>query len=600
MRRSTLALAACLAAAGSGLAEERYVAVFASGARVTGREIRSWHGGGEPSLEGQRLFDPADPVRWVLDTSLEPAEPRAFVELAGGDRLPGRTVAWRPGTEAQGGERRFPHFLVEPDPPVDAPEGPRRESVRVLTRWARRVVWERRGSERLRPGTAFLRDGQNLRFRSLRWGEESVRLLLADRATPATQEARFPEIAELHLLEGDPWAAYFETLGALTPSLRSRVARLETDHGIRRTTSLERLVPRAAGPPNDPRSWRHCVQPAWSLDPLWLEHRRIRWRRFFAPHEVPLSAIAPAAARESHALGGGWPWRADASAQGGPLRAGGLAGGWGLGVHARSELELRLRDSARRFRARAGLDEAVGRGGCARPIVLLKGGSGPAEGKALYRGPVLTGSERAVDTGWLDVARDTAGRSGERSLVLVVDAVEEGHPAGADPLDIRDTFDWIEPLLELGPGELQREVRLRMPRLVAAWQDWTLEGAEWAPLELETGFSAEAPRWWLGVSPVLPFLKLMRSFQLSGPAALALVARRDPGKGIPARARVVADGEPLGDFDVPAGARWCEVEPVLVPLPGSGARRVTLEVYQVGSGGRPGVEWRALEVTEGG
>jgi len=43
----------------------------------------------------------------------------------------------------------------------------------------------------------------------------------------------------------------------------------------------------------------------------------------------------------------------------------------------------------------------------------------------------------------------------------VADAAETDRPPGADPLDIRDTLDWIEPVFLLNRDKLRAEVAKR-------------------------------------------------------------------------------------------------------------------------------------------
>ena len=74
------------------------------------------------------------------------------------------------------------------------------------------------------------------------------------------------------------------------------------------TGSSERSQAGSYGSHEDPDNWYHQVQPAWSLDALWLRHRAVHVRRHFPPHEVPLSRIDPVEVRRQSDLGG-WPRR---------------------------------------------------------------------------------------------------------------------------------------------------------------------------------------------------------------------------------------------------------------------------------------------------
>jgi len=70
----------------------------------------------------------------------------------------------------------------------------------------------------------------------------------------------------------------------------------------------------------------------------------------------------------------------------------------------------------------------------------------------------LIGSGQVVDTGM----RGLAGpKQGQHRLVLVADAAERDHPPTADPLDVRDILDWLEPTLLLDPAGLKQEIVAR-------------------------------------------------------------------------------------------------------------------------------------------
>jgi hypothetical protein len=56
--------------------------------------------------------------------------------------------------------------------------------------------------------------------------------------------------------------------------------------------------------------------------------------------------------------------------------------------------------------------------------------------------------------------------------VLVADAAERDRPPGADPLDIRDTLDWIEPVLQLDLARLKADTLRIIPTTVLAWNGW--------------------------------------------------------------------------------------------------------------------------------
>ena len=70
-----------------------YTAVMADGQRVTGGHLTGWGNSDLPTLNGQPLHNQADPIRWLRrETTDQPALPKAYLEMVGGDVMPGRVV----------------------------------------------------------------------------------------------------------------------------------------------------------------------------------------------------------------------------------------------------------------------------------------------------------------------------------------------------------------------------------------------------------------------------------------------------------------------------------------------------------------------------
>ena len=216
----------------------------------------------------------------------------------------------------------------------------------------------------------------------------------------------------------------------------------------------------AAG--NLPQRWKHMFHPAWSLDPLWINFDSIRTRWTFPAHEVPLSCIVPAEIKQHSAFGYSWLWRVNQNVRGGTLSSGGQEYGWGLGVHATSELHFPLPDFATEFRTRVGLDDIVGQGGSVQARVDVHTGSGI---HTLFQSQPIIGPHTVQDTGWLALGPTTSAAS---SLILSIDALAENPPKHADPLDIRDHADWLQPILRLDPQRLHAELQKRANRAAAA------------------------------------------------------------------------------------------------------------------------------------
>ncbi len=86
-----------------------------------------------------------------------------------------------------------------------------------------------------------------------------------------------------------------------------------------------------------------------------------------------LSDLKPAKAEQAGFLGPAWPWAADRSVRGAPLRLGDSSFDKGLGTHPRTVLTYDLGGKYRRFEATVGLDPATGDRGRAAVRVRVDG-----------------------------------------------------------------------------------------------------------------------------------------------------------------------------------------------------------------------------------
>ena len=231
----------------------------------------------------------------------------------------------------------------------------------------------------------------------------------------------------------------------------------------KRLETYRNLMAALPGPEGNSESWRHMVQPAWSLDPLWVPFNTIQMRWSQAPTKVPLSRVRPTLAVSPAMLG----WRADRNADGSLLRSGGRSAGWGFGVHAHSELTFTLPPTAVSFQSRLGLDRLAGSGGCAQARVFI----GSTSEKPVYESSLLIGSGKTFDTGAIRIP--PPGKD-PINLILQVDPVARNHPPQADPSNIRDKFDWLEPRITLDASRLRSEVLRYVRSDVSAWRGWTL------------------------------------------------------------------------------------------------------------------------------
>jgi hypothetical protein len=566
---------------------DRFSALLARGTRISGPEVVPWHfTGAQPKLGEAFLLDPTNHVRWLRDTTLpQPVIPNEFVEMVGGDRLPGRVLAFRDGAQSPF-EALPPHLIVQPTIPYDWPDQPR-DHLRVSTAWLKRIVWERHGQRPDQPGTAFLRDGRELKYRALRFRDDGIRLLLDD----GPSEIAFAQLAELHLPATNPWEAYFQQLVHLSPSISSWLFRIDTTDGLRATCSFERFQAQAHGS-HDPQRWYHMIQPAWSLDPLWIRHRSVPFRSFHPPGAVPLTMLEPHS-DPTQSIPALWPVAVNNNVQGSPLRSGGMPQGWGLGVHATSRLCVELPSAGRSFRTRFGLDELAGRGGCVRAEVLLQPGD-----RSLFKSPVLVGSQQVLDTGPLPLPV-SPGKM--QSLVLIADAAHADRPPGADPFNIRDIFNWLDSEIELDPRAVQNEVLHRAPRAISAWQGWALETAEPEAVDLKNRWDdslAGCGGYRLEVVSRSPFLTLSRQVEAPSPAWLCIAVSRFMDTS-PCKLQIREGDRVLATLEVPQRhANSGDPDPLLVPLPGELGRPLRLQLLPLPAGPAARLDWRAIAIVD--
>jgi hypothetical protein len=171
-----------------------------------------------------------------------------------------------------------------------------------------------------------------------------------------------------------------------------------------------------------------------------------------------LSQVVPQKVAQPSGLGGSWRWQADHNVAGGELQSGGNRYLWGFGVHAPNAMTFALPDSARAMRTSIGIDAAVGNSG----YVVAKVYANEASGAPLYQCQPLAGSRTVVSAGEVALVR---GGVGARQLVLAVDGGGPSRGASADPLDIGDHVDWLEPVLLLDSAKLREAIKkVQLPK----------------------------------------------------------------------------------------------------------------------------------------
>ncbi len=579
----------CAVGTADGAPNARYIAVFTNGTRIEGETISGWHdNSATPQLDGTSLADPGRPLRWLRDTTLSAWQPTAtagsYVELFGGDRLPGKVVGIVPGKSSDW--TSTPAILiVHPAVTLGASPQSGQRPIRVLAEEVRRVVFETTVPRRLKPGTLFYRNGRTVAYRSLRWGEDAVTLLTLEGVCRVPLE----EIAEVHLPQRDPWRRYYRRVAMLSPDGTARLIRLETGDGLITTGSTDCFRAIAQHGTSNPSHWYHMIQPVWSLDPLWVRFTSIRTRWNFAPHEVPLSQFQPVESVQRSRLGNSWVWQADRNVQGGDLQSGGWPYGWGFGVHANCELFFEIPDCAQSFQSRIGMDQIAGKGGCARAMVYLDDTKGPP----LFQSKHLIGSDNVEDTRVLKIT----GRGGKpRRLVLVADSAQKDRPAGADPFDVRDHVDWLEPLVLLDRRKLQAEIRKHAPELIPAWHGWTVSVPGGGPVPVQLQWD-ESDRYVPVVAAGNRTITFSTERQIGeSDRWLRIHLRQIDEWTDPGNVEVRVDGKPVARMKV---VRSGHDRPWLVPLQPFQGRQVKLEVVFTPGNEQELIDWRTLAITKG-
>jgi len=565
----------------------RYLAAWDDGAYHAGDVLGPWWNiDDQPRLDGQPLFTGPRRPAWICDRTSPQATLDAWVEFWGGDCLPGQVQATVAADPAQGAVQ---HFLVNASVALDRPGQPR-TALRVLPRWVRRIVWQPLAPT-FQPGTIWLRDGRQRAFRSVRFQDKALRVL----GESGIEELPLATLAELHLPRVDLWDAWFEMLAVLAPHQSGQMLRVETTTGLRATTSTERFQVDRYPPDNDPARRYHVVQPCWSLDPLWLSFPQIRLWRWTAPTALPLSWQEPAIGRSGTTFSTAWPPQVDRNVQGGPLLVGGRLGLTGFGVHAPTELTFPLPPAVEAMQTRLGLDQRAGDGGCVRATIRLESAAPGAAPALLYHSPTLVGGGQLLDTGMLRLP----AAEEPRRLVLAVQPTQDRRPPGADLLDVRGLFDWLDPVVVFQPQRLSVEVRARLARWVPAWSGWTIVEPPADLPQLANYWTAEANNQWrfrLAAAAHPQPLRLRRTLEV-GPAADRLViAVSRPTELAPSTIAVLVDGRQVQQFEVPAVARDQMPTPVTVSLAEFRGRPVNVDLVQRSTERRALVFWRRLEV----
>jgi hypothetical protein len=564
-----------------------------NGSVIEGNILSDWGARGSiPKLDNQALLDPANPFRWLIDRSLvPPTPPAAFIEFATGDRLPGTVQGFRNGNESLYAPQS-PHLLVNYLGTNPTNLDTQTITLRIDLRGIRRIVWRPSDVPTREPATAVLVTGSVVRFRSVRFSSSGVTLLTAS----GIRRIPYVDLAELQMPTVDFWPVAFDELALLSPSGQSRLIQIDTRDGLIATTSLDRYLSRVVGDHRDVNRWIHGIQPAWSLDVIWVPQGTVWARRSFSTQEMPLFRV-PATRFEQRSTIGDlrFPYAVNRNVLGGPQRCVNREVGWGLGVHAFAQIEYEFPPEAQSLRSEFAIDAAMSDGGCVMPRIVNL-----ATGDKLYEGPVIVGSSNVVDSGRLTLS---AAADEPRRIALQVDPVLDNRPPGADPFDVRDNANWIEPLVEFEPARLQRQLDERILRILPGWREWTAviepgSQAAWS------SFFAEGPGSSGEFAPALSVqngaLKLALNRSLThADRWLVVDAVRTQSAGAAIKIAIQMNDQKPTEHELPTYDKSrTDFRPIVVPLTvDTNAAPVTFEIRQIPAENASAF-WRSVTVSD--
>ena len=576
----------------------RFYAKFSDGTYLDREEIHGWHdANATPRIGRQPLFAAENPVEWIIRDRLEPPRaPKAFVEFVGGDRLPGVVRGY---VAADGALLRdLPrHLVVEPIAAYRRPNSERTLPIRVELAHVRRIVWRNRsGHGPAPPASAIRRDGSRLNFRAVRWAEDALVFLTESEIVTVP----FHDLAEVSLPARDSWDAYFDHVATLLPGGEGRLIQMETDSGLIALVSTQRLRSETQGDNRYTRHWYQIIQPAWSLDPLWIRFPDIRLWRTFPPERVPLSLITPRIARDAPIFSDGIIPRTNRTNSGENLADVATQFGWGFATHAPSELIFPLSPKVVGFESHFGLDPMVGERGCAEALIEVRSEENTS---VLFASETLIGSDAARSTGRLEIPKHSGG-----TLHLIADPRIGDRPSGADPFDIRDALNWYAPTLILDELAVRDEIRARSLSRLAPLADWEQFGESMGAARVATAWSTrdwDQPRFRSWVVVEQGCLGLRRELAVSEDARYLAVLAHAPesASDSPVRIQARVDGTPIAELTVPVITGRREVDPLLFPIGRFAGDRVKIELFQTATndpGEEPaGVEWVGISIVSG-
>ena len=266
----------------------------------------------------------------------------------------------------------------------------------------------------------------------------------------------------------------------------------------------------------------------------------------------------------------------------------------------------------RQIRSRVGLDQVVGPGGCARAEIAIQS----KLTQPFFKSQVFIGNEKSADSGWKNVSV-AEGKSDQ--VVLTADPIADNPPKGADPFDIRDCLNWLEPEWKLDKQQLSREVSQRSADRLPALADWTIaselavqssdnsandsdESTDAAPLlirNFQDRIVPEDERARLMIRPANQFTVFTQQRQIEKKHRwLAVCVSKPAASSDPTTVVVRIDGQGMVETEVPVQSSRQDPDPILVPVSEFQGSKPTIQIVLLATGENSFVNWQGTFLCE--
>jgi hypothetical protein len=223
---------------------------------------------------------------------------------------------------------------------------------------------------------------------------------------------------------------------------------------------------------------------------------------------------------------------------------------------------------------------------------LLTGNREAETSTTVHETQIAVGTARAV----VPISVDLPSAKEGNRIRLVADPVLDDSPPDADPYDIRDFCDWLEPRIELRKQPWTAAVTAALPASYPALHGWTLDGIlgrDWRPITLWDATTRPYPsfhRAWM-----LPGFPLTLSRKVAvpkiGPAKWNVHVRRAGIADKACRLDVAVNNRSVTKLALAEPTPQEPTKPVVIDLAPFAGREVRIELRLVPLAGETRIIW---------